>query len=321
MANRIGKIKRVKLKDVWKHEALDLTRWMENNIDVINELLDIELSNVEREKAVGDFSVDLTAEDESGNLVIIENQLAKSDHEHLGKLITYLSSLDAKTAIWIVPEPRPEHTNAVSWLNQSGLARFYLVKIEAIQIDDSPPAPLFTLITGPSAESLEVGKTKKGLSERYILRKKWWTALLERIKNKTKLHANVSPSEYSYISTGAGKRGINYSYNIGQHYGRIELYIDRGTDSQTENKQIFDKLYQHKTEIERVFGGELSWERLETKRASRIARYYDSGGYRDEEDKWPKIQDELIDGMIHLHQALSPYIKKLDIDDGEPSDA
>ena len=137
MANRIGKIKRVKLKDVWKHEALDLTRWMENNIDVINELLDIELSNVEREKAVGDFSVDLTAEDESGNLVIIENQLAKSDHEHLGKLITYLSSLEAKTAIWIVPEPRPEHTNAVSWLNQSGLARFYLVKIEAIQIDDS----------------------------------------------------------------------------------------------------------------------------------------------------------------------------------------
>ena len=96
MTNKIGKIERVNLRDVWKHEAIGLSTWLETNIDVINEQLGLELSNAEREKAVGDFSVDLTAEDRDGNLVIIENQLEKSDHEHLGKILTYLSSLDAK---------------------------------------------------------------------------------------------------------------------------------------------------------------------------------------------------------------------------------
>jgi hypothetical protein len=316
MTDKIGKIERVNLRDVWKHEAIGLSTWLETNIDVINDLLGLELSNVEREKAVGDFSVDLTAEDRNGNLVIIENQLEKSDHEHLGKIMTYLSSSDAKAAIWIVANPRPEHVTAVSWLNQSGLADFYLIKIEAIKIEGSPPAPLLTLITGPSEESIKVGETKKDFSERQTLRKKWWTVLLERVRVKTKLHANISPSKESWIGTGAGKSGLAYNYVVGQHSTRIELYIDRGADSEEENKRIFDKLYQHKAEIESAFGGELSWEKMEEKRASRIARYYETGGYRDEEEKWPAIQDELIDGMIRFSKALSPYIKKLDVDDG-----
>lgn len=316
MTNQIGKIERVNLRDVWKHEALGLTTWLENNIDVINDLLDLELSNIEREKAIGDFSVDLTAEDKNGDLVIIENQLEKSDHEHLGKIITYLSSLEAKAAIWIVANPRSEHVSAVSWLNQSGLANFYLIKIEAIKIEGSPPAPLLTLITGPSEESLKVGETKKDFSERQMLRKKWWTALLERARSKTKLHANISPSSESWIGTGAGRSGLTYNYVVGQYSARIELYIDRGTDSKADNERIYDKLYQNKAGIESVFGGELSWEKMETKRACRIARYYENGGYRDEEEKWPDIQYELIDSMIRFSRALSPYMKKLDVDDG-----
>jgi len=84
--------------------------------------------------------VDLVAEDDSGNLVIIENQLERSNHDHLGKLITYLTALEAKVAIWIVREPRPEHVKAVAWLNETSSAAFYLVKVEAIQIGESPPA-------------------------------------------------------------------------------------------------------------------------------------------------------------------------------------
>ncbi len=78
------------------------------------------------------------AEDDSGNLVIIENQLERSNHDHLGKLITYLTALEAKVAIWIVREPRPEHVKAVAWLNETSSAAFYLVKVEAIQIGESP---------------------------------------------------------------------------------------------------------------------------------------------------------------------------------------
>src|SRR5256714_14477763 len=115
----IGKIQRVLLRDVWKHEAHNFTRWLQENLDVLGDALGIPLANAEREQSAGDFSVDLIAEDSAGNAVIIENQLEKSDHDHLGKLITYLAVSEAKTAIWIVAHPRPEHVSAVSWLNES----------------------------------------------------------------------------------------------------------------------------------------------------------------------------------------------------------
>ena len=130
----IGKLQRVPLREVWGHEALDFTRWLEDNLDVLNDALDITLSSAEREQSAGAFNVDLVAEDEAGNPVIIENQLEKSDHDHLGKLITYLTAIDAKTALWIVSDPRPEHVRAISWLNESSSAAFYLIKVEAIKI-------------------------------------------------------------------------------------------------------------------------------------------------------------------------------------------
>ena len=103
----IGKLERVELREVWKHEARSFTQWLENNIDVLNEALDLTLVNVDREQAAGAFSVDLVAEDEGGGTVIIENQLEKSNHNHLGKVITYLTAMSAKAAIWIVSDPRP----------------------------------------------------------------------------------------------------------------------------------------------------------------------------------------------------------------------
>jgi len=142
----IGKIERVPLREVWKHEAADFTQWLQDNIDVLNEVIDLNLSNPEREQAAGSFSIDIVAEDEAGNPVIIENQLEKSDHDHLGKVMTYLVAMGAKIAIWIVADPRPEHIAAIAWLNESSAANFYLLKIEAIQINDSPPAPLLTVI-------------------------------------------------------------------------------------------------------------------------------------------------------------------------------
>ncbi len=188
----ISKIQRLPLRNVWKHEALDFTTWLEGNIDVLNDALDMELTGVEREKNAGTFSVDLVAEDGQGGIVVIENQLGKSDHDHLGKLITYLASMSAKTGVWIVADPRPEHVTAISWLNESYSASFYLLKVEAIQIGESPAAPLLTLIVGPSEEGKKAGEAKKDLVERYVLRRKFWTQLLDLAKSKTKLHATIS---------------------------------------------------------------------------------------------------------------------------------
>ena len=308
----IGKLKRLPLREVWKHEALDFTQWLQDNIDVLNEVLDLNLSNPEREHSAGTFSVDIVAEDDSGNPVIIENQLEKSNHDHLGKIMTYLVAMAAKTAIWIVADPRPEHISAITWLNESSAANFYMLKIEAIKIGDSPPAPLLTVIVGPSEEGKEVGKTKKEIAERYVIRERFWTQLLEFAKQRTKLHANISPTQYNWLGTSAGKQGLGFNYALRKHEAQVELYINRGKDRDEDNKEVFEQLFKHKDDVESVFGGPLEWERLEGKRACRIKMLINIGGYRDEE-KWPQIHEAMVDAMMRLEKSLKPYISKLNI--------
>jgi hypothetical protein len=310
LAPSIGKIERVPLREVWKHEAYNLTTWLEENIDVLNDALGLSLVNPEREQAAGAFSVDLVAEEAGGGTVIIENQLERSNHDHLGKVITYAAFMDARIAIWIVSEPRPEHVRAISWLNDAGPADFYLVKIEGIRISDSPPAPLLTLIVGPSPEGREAGETKKELAERYGIRQRFWSLLLESARPKTKLHAGLSPSQYNWIGTGAGKAGLAFNYSVTQHATKIELYIDRGRDNEAENMRILDALLANKQEIEEAYGGALDWEPLEGRRACRISDQLEIGGYRDEA-RWPEIAETTTDAMIRLERALRPHISNL----------
>ena len=306
----IGKVERVKLREVWKHEAKDFTKWLEENIDVLNDITNLDLVSAEREKSAGKFSVDLVAENAGGGTVIIENQLEKSNHDHLGKLITYLTSIEAKIAIWIVSDPRPEHIRAISWLNESSSAAFYLIKVEAIQIGKSEPAPLFTLIVGPSEESKDIGQTKKEISERHKLRHKWWSRLLEHSKSKTKLFNNISASEYSWIGKGSGKRGVHYNFIVTKNESGVEIYIDRGKDADEENANIFNTLYKSKEKIETNLGRKLYWQRMEGKRACRI-KIYVKGGYRDSEEEWEKTHTKLVDIMVRFEKAFKPYIQKL----------
>lgn len=306
----IGKIERVKLREVWKHEAQDFTTWLEENIDVLNDVLDLTLASVEREQKAGAFSVDLVAEDNDGKTIIIENQLEKSNHDHLGKVITYLTALEAKAAIWIVADPRPEHVKAVSWLNESSSASFYLLKVEAIKIGDSPPAPLLTLIVGPSEEAREVGEKKKEMAERYGIRYRFFKQLLDKAKTSTKLHANISPSSHNWVSATINQ--FQFNYVTRQHDVHVELYIDIDHDSGEKNKTIFDKLHDKKEHIEKEFGEPLIWERLDQKQACRIRNKVEIGGYRDE-DKWSEIHEAMIDTMIRLEKAVRPHIEKFKV--------
>ena len=308
----IGKIQRVPLREVWKHEAHHFTTWLTSNMDVLSDVLDFALVNAEREQAAGSFSVDIVAEDEAGHTVIIENQLEKSDHDHLGKLITYLTAFEAKTAIWIVGESRPEHVRVISWLNESTDASFYLLQVEAVKVGDSVPAPLLTKIVGPSEESREVGEKKRELSERHHSRKGFWTKLLDYAKTKTQLHANISPQHNPWAATSAGRTGLSFIYVVSKHAARVELYIDRGKDRAQENTAIFEELHRHRQEIEEAFGDSLEWQQLEGKRACRICKDILVGGYSDE-DLWPVIFEAMVDGMVRLEKALKPQIARLPI--------
>ena len=312
MDNIIGKLKRVPLREVWKHEAKDFTTWLQNNIEILNEVIDISINSAEREQSAGTFNVDLVAEDVNGNVVVIENQLEKSNHDHLGKIITYLTSVGAKAAIWIVADARPEHVNAINWLNESSSADFYLIKLEAIKIEDSLAAPLFTLIVGPSEEGRVIGATKKELAERYGIRLRFWTGLLDLSKKKTKLHSNLSPNKYNWVGTSAGKRGLGYNYIVRKHDTNVELYIDRGENGEQENLDIFDELLKSRNEIETAFGEPLDWQRLENRRACRIVKNITPGGWKDE-DKWPEIHVTMIENMIRFEKAFKGQIRRLKI--------
>lgn len=309
----IQKINKVPLRELWKKEDKDFTRWLEEHIDYLNDVLGFNISILSREEKVGPFKVDLFGEDENGHKVIIENQLNPTDHTHLGQLITYLSNLEANTAIWITSEPTEEHAKAVAWLNETAPddISFYIVKLEAIRIGGSTTAaPLFTIVEGPTDIVKEIGKEKKEYAERHYLRKEFWTGLLEKAKGKTKLHANVSPSIYCWIGAGGGHSGIGYNYGITGNAATTEIYLDRGKDYPSLNKERFDELLKHKDDIEKVFGDKLSWERLDKKRASRIAFRIHGAGLKDK-DKWPGLQEKMIDAMIRLEKATKPFIRKL----------
>lgn len=278
----ISRLRRVSIREVWKNEEKDFTPWLEKNIDVLGETLGINLSVVEREKGVGRyFEADILAEDPEGHYVVVENQFGESDHDHLGKLLTYLTNLEANTAVWICENPKPEHINAVRWLNETSPLdiSFYLIKLEVFQIENSPPAPHLSVIAGPSEPTREAGAKKKELAERHVKRLEFWRQLLDRSKDKTDLFANVSPSKENWLSTGAGKTGLLYSYVILMDSARIELYID--TVEKEENKRIFDMPYKEKEQIEADFGEGLEWQRLDDKRASRIAKTIKGKGLKD----------------------------------------
>lgn len=306
-AHPIGKLQRVPLREVWKHEAYDFTQWLQQNLDVLNTALGLNLVNAEREQAAGSFSIDLVAEDDGGGTVVIENQLEKSNHDHLGKLITYVTAMQARTAVWIVSEPRPEHVAALNWLNNGTDTAFYLVKVEAVRIGDSPAAPLLTVIVGPSEEN-SVRLQKQELAERYGIRQLWWSQLIKR--PGAKLHSHITPGTYSWIGTSSGVRGLNLNYVVTQTDCAAELYIDRGKDAEAENTAIFEQLLAHRADIDGQVPHPISWEPLDGRRACRL-RITVPGGYRAPEAEWAGIHDNAIAAMNALNTAVQPYLKKL----------
>jgi hypothetical protein len=163
---------------------------------------------------------------------------------------------------------------------------------------------------GPSEETRKVGRTKEEWAERENLRYRFWKALLERSRQRTELHANISPSRDSWISAGAGKSGLGFNYAIRELDARVELYIDRREAEQ--NRANFDALAASREDIEEGSGEPLVWQKLESRKASRISGMIERGGYREEE-RWPEIQDAMIDAMIRLEKALRPNLSRLKV--------
>ena len=207
-----------------------------------------------------------------------------------------------------------ELTTAVLWLRERDIdircvrLRPYQDGVKRlIDVQQIIPLPEANEYQVQLREKEQVGRKKR--AERYDVRLKFWEGLVAISRNKHTRHANIKPGAYHWLGASSGIRGLGLNYVIVQEYGIAELYIDRG--EAMENKRIFDQLHARKDEIERAFGGTLSWERLDTKRACRIKHVIERGGYRSPESQWPEIQAEMVETMTKLEAALKPALESL----------
>ena len=146
-------MKVVDAREVWRREDEDFSPWLVKNLELLDEILGTKLELIEREKPVGSFFADILCVDRKDNnsFVVIENQLAQSDHEHFGKLLTYAAGLRATTAIWIATGFEHEHLSALASLNRNtnNIFRCFGVTLELKPIDNSRCLPTFTLVAEP----------------------------------------------------------------------------------------------------------------------------------------------------------------------------
>lgn len=303
----IGKIKKVPLRTVWKNEASHFTTWLAENIDQLSEAIGVEFTVKEREQDVGSFSLDILAEAPDGSLVVIENQLEKTDHTHLGQIMTYLTNLNAKIAIWITSEARQEHINVINWLNEQTECHFYLVVVEAISIDSSSPAPYFNVISKPDEQIRSIGIHKKELGEYGKFNLAFWKAFIEKCNGRLSMYSTRSPTQYHYLGGSSGKSGLVFTALATRSFIAVELYIDVGDADQ--NEIYLNELKSHKIDIEKAYGFALSWDSIETKRACRIRHVIEETNITEADQN--TVIEKLIKHMEKFEAALKQKIKKL----------
>lgn len=306
-----GILKKVDIKEIWKNEASEFTVWLCNNLSTLGDVLEMELELEKREADVGELSLDILARDIGRNrLVVIENQFGRTDHKHLGQLLTYAAGYDSSAVVWIAEELREEHRQTLDWLNQNTTENieFYGVVIEVIQIDNSRPAYNFKLVAFPNEWRKTNISSGTQISEKREAYRLYFQNLIDalRAKNFTNAQKGQPQSWYSFSSGLQG--GITYSNSFAQG-GRVraEIYIDRG-DTKL-NKDLFDKLLESKDDLEKEYGEPLEWERLDSKRASKIA-IYRPGSIEEDEKALDEIKDWSIEKLLKFKKVFAPKIKK-----------
>ena len=268
----LSTLKKVELREEWKNEAMDFTNWLaqDENLRLLSDEIGIDISLVQTEASVGKFSVDILAEEEnSGRKIVIENQLETTNHDHLGKIITYASGFDAEIVIWIVKSVRDEHKQAVDWLNEhtDDKINIFAIRMELWQIGDSPYAPKFQVISKPNdwAKAIKKSTTRSELSDRRLMQLEFWNQFKEFAASKqSSLRLRKAYPQHWYdISIGNSKSHLSLIVDAGNDQIRCELYIP-------DSKPLFGALQQKKVAIESKLDHKLEWMELEGKKASRV---------------------------------------------------
>ncbi len=313
MGKSFGELKEVKLREHWKDEAEDFTPWLaeEKNLDLLGKTIQMDLELVGVEQPIGDqsnFKVDILAKEmDSDQYVVVENQLEKTDHKHLGQLLTYAAGHSAKAVVWIAEKICEEHRKALDWLNEKTVegVLFFGLEIKLWRIGDSKTAPKFNLVSQPNEWAKRITRSENQLTETKILQGNFWTGLVEYMEeHKTSLKLPKPSFNHRYIFY-VGKSGFSIRLTVSSLKNRIgcELNI-RKTQSG------FYELREDKKEIEEELGTNLEWRELPDKKESRIIQYI--SGDLSNEKKWPELFEWLKERIESFHRTFLNRIQNLD---------
>jgi hypothetical protein len=311
MVKEFGQLKRLNLRNVWAKEAYDFTPWLADNMQKLGEALGMELELETREASVGDFSLDLLAKDLGrGRTVIIENQLTATDHDHLGKLLTYAAGFNAAAIVWIAESIREEHRQALEWLNQrtDEETEFFGVIVEVLQIDNSKPAFNFKLVVFPNEWQKTKNRASTSTTTKGEAYRAYFQQLIDELRDKHRFTGARVGQPQSWYHFRAEVAGAAYgaSFALGGRV-RVEVYIDQ--EEWELNKRFFDSLSNEKEAIEQEFGTALEWERLDDKRASRIA-IYRAGAITSDTATLEEIRLWTIEQLLKFKKVFGPRLKR-----------
>ncbi|WP_305457654.1 DUF4268 domain-containing protein [Photobacterium leiognathi] len=305
----LGKITTVNVRTIWKHEAQDFTPWLYNHIQELSDALGIDLEVEDIEVPVGPYYADILAKDTgTGKYVVIENQLEKTDHDHLGKCLTYASVLDASTVIWIASNFTDEHKKALDWLNDhtSDELAFYGIKLELLKINESLPAANFNIISQPNDVVKQVTKRKDNseLSETRMTQLKFWEAFKQSLQKTGKITKLQTPRPQYWFDISLGKSGIHLSNTFNTNENVIGLRIYIGSKEVPKWLPYFE---QHKTEIEKELEECLEWS-PNSNAKDKVITLTKSFDLTDE-TKWQEPIQWLTNNTIRFHKVFGKLIR------------
>lgn len=304
----LGKLKEVKLREIWKHEQYDFSSYLakEENINELGNLLGLTLTDVETEKIVGSYRCDILCKDEiTGKVVLVENQLEPTNHDHLGKIITYASGLGASVLVWIVEYAREEHASAIEWLNKNmdSDISFFLMELHAYQIGNSLPAPYFKIIEQPNDFTQQMKSITKneGMNESMSKRLEFWTLFNEVLINRGLPFNKRKPSTDHWYSLSVGSSKCNISIDLvnKNNFIRVSMWMPN-------SKEQYDYFFENKESIEQTVGQELIWRRLDGKKAS-MASINIEGLDFNNQSNYTELMNKIIDMSILFKKAFKPY--------------
>ena len=316
----VGRLEQVDLRQVWSHEAHSFTPWVLANADRLSEALGMDLELEAAEHPVGSFSLDLIGRDlETGQRVIIENQLEGTDHTHLGQIMTYAGGTDPKVIVWIAKSFREEHAAALQWLNENTdeEINFYGIEVSAVQIDDSRPAALFNLVVRPNSWEKRVRSTvgasadSSVSAERYV---RFWQMFNDQVTDlypdwKSLMRKPENRGHWTTYSSGT--TGVWFGVSFAGAWGkrdqckgvkalRSEIYF--GSSDPELNNARFESMYGSRERLQEVLGYPLEFEELSTRKSCRVASY--RPGTVIDEENWSEQISYFLESQNNLRAAI-----------------